>query len=193
MQTFSAHNILLRAEMIAKSADVKLMVSAPFGILPTHFKRWKSYRNKEEIQLLHVLPCRCGNVDSSLERCTCTSKSDLPNLYKDRNRRHFYEEGYPMYLSLSYVDLDEYAELYKEQEEAIVSSINLDTSRLLKVSKEGDEILQMAKKRFRFLKEDTIKAANAIEYINAHNNKKAKEPKEISKGSILEALSYRMR
>jgi hypothetical protein len=31
MQTFSAHNILLRAEMIAKSADVKLMVSAPLA------------------------------------------------------------------------------------------------------------------------------------------------------------------
>jgi len=195
MQTFSAHNILLRAEMIAKTAGLKVMVSSPYRMLPEHYRGWKSYRNKEEIQFLHVLPCRCGFIRSHDHRCTCSRDRDLASMYADRNRRHFYEEKYHMALDISNIDLDEYQKTYNELKEKINKTIDLDVSEVLDISSEADTLLKQAAKRFPdFVKSNTLIIASAIEHIDAYNSKKKPTLlRQISKKSVLEALSYQPR
>jgi len=195
METFSGHNILLRVEMITKAAGLKIMVSSPYGVLPEHYRGWKSYRNKEEIQFLHVLPCRCGLIKSHHHVCTCSRDRDLAGMYADRNRRHFHEEKYHMSLDIHNIDLDEYQKTYKELEKQMNETIDLDVSEVLDISSEADALLKQAAKRFPdFVKSNTLSIANTIEHIDMHNSKKKPTLlKQIGKKSVLEALSYQPR
>lgn len=174
--------LLKRVETLAKVGGLKVMVSANFTTLPLLYKRWKNYRNKEKLQFLHVLPCRCGSVLSKTKICTCSEH--VINTYTDRNRRHYYEEEYGIFLKLNEVDLEEYEGL----DEVDISGIKLEKFTL---DHDAKQTLDYAIKRFIIRKEMVIRTANVIANLNNHLFKD--KSTVITRAHILEALSYKDR
>jgi len=177
----SATAVLRRAELVAKVAGVKLMIAADFGLLPSHVERWKNYRDKREIQFLHVLPCRCGKLLSSNTACSCTEH--IIHTYQHRNRRHFYEEGYSMYLEIREFDGEVYTDCEKKVHEHM-DKILLSVAPQREMCAAAKELLSTAKKRWEDMEIDKVVViANAIAAIG--------QKSYIEKVHVLEALTYR--
>ncbi|MCK9553201.1 hypothetical protein [Aquamicrobium sp.] len=174
--------LLLRAELICIVGKHKLMAIADYGVLPEHFKSWKTWKNKEEFQFLHVLPCRCGTLFSSQTICKCGEH--IIESYRSRNKRHFWEEEYDMAIDISDINMDNY---HKERQ-AIDNTLKKEYDiSMRELSKDAIEILDTAKRRFgnAITKKLTTKIANTIAALE--------DSKKIEKYHILEALSYRTR
>lgn len=186
--------ILLRIELICNIGNLKAMISAPYGKLPAHYKSWKIWRNKEEIQFLHVLPCRCGFIRSNNRTCECSKEKDIAGIYRDRNRRHFYEEGYSIYLDASNFDFEEYEQNRKPYIEAI-EKLKSHAYVEMEYSNEAQQLLSQAKHRFAEMDVTKMhKIAEAIANIDlAQKANSSLFSHEIEKRHLLEALSYRPR
>ncbi|MBD3750720.1 MAG: hypothetical protein IE931_14630 [Sphingobacteriales bacterium] len=160
----------LRAELIARTGNLKVMAVADYNTLPKHYKMWKKWRNKEDFQFLQVLPCRCGN---SID-CTCEKN------YFYRNKRWFFEEKYDLYISSPFKE-DEYIQnidnpLYKFDKDIKVSFDK-------ELSEEALNLKKAAEKHFGSgLVKTSIKIAQVIATIENHEL--------VEKTDLLEALTF---
>lgn len=158
----------LRAELIARTGNLKVMAVADYNNLPEHYKMWKTWRNKKNFQFLQVLPCRCGN---SID-CTCSRN------YFYRNKRWFYEENYDLYISNPFKE-DEYIQNIDKYQKEIKETISFDKE----LSEEALNLKKAAEKHFGSgLVKTSLKIAQVIAAIENHEL--------VEKTDLLEALTF---